>query len=140
MTENTLLLRCLYGLNIMGAGLPGALILFFPVWAKTNLFVTPQSAPILGILGSLWFAIGVCSVIGLVFPQTFKVIFILQLIYKSVWLVTVAIPLLIQRQTEDVLLYVYLFLAVIAVFSLGLFGHHLSSKNTYASVSYEQNA
>ena len=126
MTNNPTRLRSLFVFNILGAGVPGALIIFFPDWASGAMFSAPQDAAMLGMLGSIWLAIGAVSGLGLRFPQTFKSIFALQLTYKSVWLFLVAGPLLAkplstQAQTADITLYASFFLVVITVFSVGLF-------------------
>ncbi len=45
------------------------------------------------MVGSLWFAILVASVAGLIWPSYFSPLLIVQVIYKSVWLVLFVLPL-----------------------------------------------
>lgn len=45
------------------------------------------------LVGALWFAILATSILGLVWPQTFAPILILQVIYKALFLVGTALPL-----------------------------------------------
>lgn len=54
----------------------------------------PESAGIRTILGSLWTAILIGSVIGLFNPVSMSPLFLIQVIYKSIWLV-VFVPLLL---------------------------------------------
>lgn len=142
MTKNAARLRFLYTVNILGAGLSGFLITFFPNWARSNMFVTPQDASMLGILGSIWFAIGVVSALGLRFPQTFKPIFLMQIIYKSTWIMVVALPLIAQGRTDDVSMYVYMFLMIVGIFAITLFADpwflKQSSRLKRESLSYDQ--
>jgi len=44
------------------------------------------------LVGALWFAILACSVLGLIWPQVFVPILILQVIYKVLFLARVACP------------------------------------------------
>lgn len=122
MTTNPTRLRFLYAFNLVGAGVPGALITFFPEWARAAMFTAPQDASMLGMLGAIWFAIGLVSAVGLRFPQTFKGLFIMQMLYKTLWIAAVAVPLLLQGRTADVGMYVVFFLGIILAFGIGLFG------------------
>ncbi len=52
----------------------------------------PESAGWRTITGSLWTAILICSIAGLFHPIVFAPILLLQVIYKSVWLVCYVAP------------------------------------------------
>ena len=43
-------------------------------------------------LGCLWLAIALCSLLGVFFPITFAAVLVLQLIYKTLWILIYAIP------------------------------------------------
>lgn len=91
-------LRGMYGANIVAAGIPGLLIVAAPGWAAANMFAVPQDRVTLGMLGAIWLAIGALSVLGLRHPLRFAGIFAVQIVYKSVWLVGVALPTLIAGE------------------------------------------
>lgn len=44
------------------------------------------------LVGALWAAILVCSVVGLSFPKGMALILFFQLVYKSIWLLSAALP------------------------------------------------
>ena len=50
------------------------------------------------LVGALWGAIFVCSVLGLFFPKGMALILLFQLIYKSTWLLAGALPALLANQ------------------------------------------
>ena len=61
----------------------------------------PESEGFRTILGSLWTAILIGSVLGLFFPITMSALLLIQVIYKTLWLLVYAMPrILIQRSSE----------------------------------------
>jgi hypothetical protein len=62
----------------------------------------PESAGIRTILGSLWTAILIGSVIGLFHPVSMSPLLLIQVIYKSLWLVVFVVPLLVRGQANSV--------------------------------------
>lgn len=53
------------------------------------------------LVGSLWLAILACSILGVFWPGSFVWLLVFQIIYKSVWLITYAVPRLVtNRQAE----------------------------------------
>lgn len=52
----------------------------------------PESDSIRMVLGTLWTAILVCSLVGVFFPVAMSPILILQVIYKGLWLILFAVP------------------------------------------------
>lgn len=52
----------------------------------------PASPELEQLVGALWFAILACSVLGLIWPQVFVPILILQVIYKALFLARVCFP------------------------------------------------
>lgn len=85
--------RIMYLLNILGAGVPGFLIVFFPEFAEQNVLWEGQDYGVMSILGSIWLAIGLASILGFFRPYQFLGIFVIQLIYKMLWLCTFILPL-----------------------------------------------
>ncbi len=69
-------MRFVYGLNVLAAGVPGLLVLFGPT---SFLSGVTQDRLYFGVLGSIWLAIGVLSVLGLRRPLQFSAIFPLQI-------------------------------------------------------------
>jgi hypothetical protein len=62
----------------------------------------PESAGIRTILGSLWTAILIGSVIGLFHPVSMSPLLLIQVIYKSLWLVVFVLPLVLRGQGNAV--------------------------------------
>jgi hypothetical protein len=61
-----------------------------------------ESAGLRTILGSLWTAILVCSIAGLFFPMVMSPILILQVIYKSLWVIVYAVPRWCSGRSSEV--------------------------------------
>ena len=88
-------LRFMYVYTILGAGGFGLATLLVPE-ALRSLFAWPGGEPIaLSIVGSVYAAFGVVSVLGVRSPLRFVPVLLLQLCYKSIWFVGVAVPLLV---------------------------------------------
>jgi hypothetical protein len=51
------------------------------------------------LVGCLWAAILVCSVIGLIYPREMMGILVLQVIYKGLFLALILVPLMIREGT-----------------------------------------
>jgi hypothetical protein len=96
LSNRTRLIQGLYAANIVGAGVPGALTTFAPTLAESVLFWSPQDPTVLSILGSIWLAIGITSILGLRYPQRLLGVFVVQLIYKTIWLATFALPAIVR--------------------------------------------
>ena len=54
------------------------------------------------LVGSLWLAILVCSVLGLVSPVSFLWLLVFQVIYKSVWLLVYAAPRVVAGRRQEI--------------------------------------
>lgn len=101
-TQQLGIARFMYGANIVAAGVPGLVITFAPGVAD-GMFAGAQEAVTFSMLGATWLAIGVVSVLGLRDPRRYAGVFALQAVYKTIWIVTGAIPLWSTR--PDVLPY-----------------------------------
>lgn len=86
-------IKLIYIANIIVAGWIGITSLFFPKLSAATIFQNSyQTTDIIRLVGCLWSAIAVLSVLGLWRPLTFSPVLLLQLIYKGTWLLVVAIP------------------------------------------------
>ena len=121
VTTNEQRLSWMYAANILGAGVPGGVMIGMPEWALENMFAGTQDPAMFGMTGAIWLAIGIGSAIGLRYPTLMKGIFVIQMVYKLIWIMTVAIPLMLQGDFNVVPMAIF-FALVIAGFGYGLFG------------------
>lgn len=84
---------CIY--TIIGAGGFGLGMLARPELIR-SMFAWPSQDPVnLGIVGSVYLAFGLLSILGLRSPLKFSPVLLLQLTYKAVWFIGVIIPMLV---------------------------------------------
>ena len=62
----------------------------------------PESEGFRTILGSLWTAILIGSVLGLFFPVAMSALLLIQVIHKSLWLLAFVMPRLLKGQISEV--------------------------------------
>ncbi len=62
----------------------------------------PESEGFRTILGSLWTAILIGSVLGLFFPITMSALLLIQVIYKTLWLLVYAMPRMLKQRNNEV--------------------------------------
>ena len=62
----------------------------------------PESEGFRTILGSLWTAILIGSFLGLFFPITMSALLLIQVIYKTLWLLVYAMPRMLNRRSNEV--------------------------------------
>jgi uncharacterized membrane protein (UPF0136 family) len=62
----------------------------------------PESAGFRTLVGSLWGSILIGSCLGLRFPVAMAPLLLLQLIYKSLWLLVYAAPRVVNKRTAEV--------------------------------------
>jgi len=85
----------MYGYTMVVAGLRGVALIVAPDQAVAA-FGWPEQDPIvLGVMASVYAAFGLLAALGLSRPLKFVPILCLQLVYKSLWLLFVAVPLLV---------------------------------------------
>lgn len=91
-------LKLMYVYTFVVAGTFGLGMIIVPNVIK-SIFGLPEQEPItFGITGSVYLAFGLLSILGLRSPLHFVPVLLLQLCYKSVWLIGVVLPLLITRR------------------------------------------
>jgi hypothetical protein len=89
-------LKGMYMYTIVGAGGFGLGIIFLPEVIK-SMFRWPVNEPVaFGVIGSVYAAFGLLSLLGLRSPLKFTPVLLLQLCYKSIWFIGVLLPLLIN--------------------------------------------
>lgn len=92
-------IKLVYMANIIVAGYIGITSLFFPKFSSETIFQNAyQPTDIIRLVGSLWLAIAILSVLGLCRPLMFSAVLLLQLMYKGSWLLIVAIPAIKNNQ------------------------------------------
>jgi|694.fasta_scaffold58461_11 hypothetical protein len=62
----------------------------------------PESEGFRTILGSLWTAILIGSALGLFFPITMSALLLIQVIYKTIWLLVYAMPRMLKQGSNEV--------------------------------------
>lgn len=81
---------CLY--TIVGAGAFGVWILLAPASFTAAFGIAAVDPYVLGIVGAINAAFAVAAALGLRAPEQFAPVFLLQLVYKSLWLIVVFAP------------------------------------------------
>ena len=83
----------MYIYTIVVTGLFGLGMIVVPEMIKTK-FTWPVEEPVaFGIIGSVYMAFGLLSILGLRSPLKFTPILFLQLCYKTIWFIGVVLPL-----------------------------------------------
>jgi len=102
MSDNTNIrwgwLRGMYIYTIVLSGSLGLGIIFIPEVIKATLPWPVEEPTAFGVVGSMYVAIGLLAILGLGSPLKFVPVLLMELIYKSVWIVGVCIPLLVTSQ------------------------------------------
>lgn len=109
-------LKFIYAYTLVGAGTFGFGMIIFPDIIK-SMFGFPDQDPItFGIIGSVYLAFGLLSIMGLWLPLQFVPVLLLQLCYKSIWFIGVVLPLLVMRQFPR---YAILLVGIFATYIIG---------------------
>ncbi len=92
-------LKIIYIANIIVAGWISITSVFNPNKAATTVFQNAyQPTEVIRLVGCLWLAIAILSILGLWRPISFSPILLVQLIYKGTWLLVVALPAIKNNQ------------------------------------------
>jgi len=109
-------LKFMYIFTIVVAGGFGLGVIFIPN-VITSMYRMPKQDPIIfGIVGSVYVAFGILSILGLRSPLKFVPILLLQLCYKVIWFVGIILPLLF---VEPFPMYGISFIVIFAIFIIG---------------------
>jgi len=94
-----MLLKIIYLANILVAGWISITSLFFPRTAVATIFENAVAySGAIRLVGALWRAIFLRSILGLWFPRRMSVVLLFQLIYKASWLPAVALPAMLNGE------------------------------------------
>jgi len=92
-------IKLMYCANIIVACWISISSLFFPEKAALTVFENQFAySEAIRLVGALWWAIFILSIIGLFFPMQMSLILLFQLIYKGSWLLFAALPAMINQQ------------------------------------------
>ncbi|MEJ8818645.1 hypothetical protein [Lacibacter sp. H407] len=93
-----LALKTIYLANILVAGWISIVSLFFPLHAQKTIFSNSVAySEVIRLTGALWGAIFILSVLGLWFPQKMQLVLLFQLLYKTTWILFVALPAILSN-------------------------------------------
>ena len=92
-------LKAIYFANILVAGWISITSLFFPKTAVRSIFSdSVVYSEVIRLVGSLWGAIFILSILGLFYPKKMALVLLFQLIYKGSWLLFVALPAILEKK------------------------------------------
>jgi hypothetical protein len=91
-------LKAMYVYTLAISGGVGLGMILLPGTIQSIFRFPPQDPVVLGLCGSLFLALGLVSALGLRSPLKFAPVLLLELVYKPVWLVAVALPLFLKGQ------------------------------------------
>jgi hypothetical protein len=109
-------LRFMYIFTIVVAGGFGLGAILIPDIMASVYRMPKQDPVIFGIVGSVYVAFGILSILGLRSPLKFVPILLLQLCYKVIWFIGVILPLLFA---EPFPVYGIPFIVIFAIFIIG---------------------
>jgi hypothetical protein len=89
-------LKVMYMYTLVVSGGMGLGMILFPDTIQSILRFPPQDPVMLGACGSIFLALGLISLMGLRSPLKFASVLLLELVYKPIWLVAVALPLFLE--------------------------------------------
>ena len=86
-------IKIVYLANVIVAGWISITCLFFPKTAHATIFSGSfDYSESFRLIGALWGAIFILSILGLFYPRQMSLVLLFQLIYKSSWLLFAALP------------------------------------------------
>lgn len=91
-------------------------IIFIPNLIQSIFSMPTQDPIVVGVVGSVYLAFALLSILGLRSPLTFVPILLLQLAYKVVWFFGIIIPILVAGKFPT---YALLYIVVFATFIIG---------------------
>ncbi len=114
-------LKFMYIYTIVGAGGFGLAIIFIPdmlgtVFSSVGMPIPKQDPFFLGITGSVYTAFALLSILGLRSPLKFAPVLLLQICYKTVWLIAVILPVISSGRLPA---YAALLVAIFITYMIG---------------------
>lgn len=90
-------IKLVYAANVLVAGWISIVSLFLPKTAQQVVFSNAFAySEAIRLVGALWGAIFLLSILGLFYPRQMALVLLFQLIYKFSWLIFAAVPALAQ--------------------------------------------
>lgn len=89
-------LKGMYIYTAVLAGSFGLAVIAVPGAVRSAMCLPDQDPVVFGVVGSVYVAFGVLSLLGLRSPLRFAPLLLLQLAYKSIWFIAVALPLAVR--------------------------------------------
>ena len=109
-------LKGMYVYTVLGAGLSGLGIILMPETFTSVLKMPIQDPITYGIVGSVFLAFGLISILGLISPLKLVPILLLQMTYKIIWFIGVILPTLFKGQLHW---YAFVFIMIFATYIIG---------------------
>lgn len=106
----------MYGLTIVVAGTIGLLMILSPSTVNTLMSMPTDNPMIYGVAGSVFLTFAVLSILGLRSPLKFVPVLVMQLVYKTIWILAVALPAIINGSFPS---WAWVTLALFMVFVVG---------------------
>jgi len=91
-------LKGMYIYTMLGAGLTGLFMILMPQTYSSMVNLPIQEPINFGILGSIYLAFGLISILGLRSPLKFVPVLLAEITYKTIWFIGVIIPLILKGQ------------------------------------------
>jgi hypothetical protein len=91
-------LKGMYIYTILGAGLSGLCMILMPKTYSSMINLPIQEPINFGILGSVYLAFGLISILGLRSPLKFVPVLLAEITYKTIWFIGVILPLILKGQ------------------------------------------
>lgn len=96
-------LKGMYVYTILTAGASGLAMLIAPTLVRSSFDWMAGESMMFSIVATIWLAFGLLSILGIREPLKFAPVLGLQMLYKLVWIVGVAVPRLIGGESTYVL-------------------------------------
>ena len=109
-------LKGMYVYTALGAGLSGLGIILMPETFASMWKMPIQDPIIYGIVGSVFLAFGLISILGLISPLKFAPILLLQMAYKIIWFIGVILPIVFKGQLH---FYAFIFMMIFVTYIIG---------------------
>lgn len=119
MNIRTKWLKFMYCYNILAAAGGGLAMVLFPgllqSLLKTYIYFPVQDPFFFGVTGCVWAGIGLLSIAGLRNLLKFTPVLMLQIIYKSIWLVLIFLPEAIKGNAPVYAVFIaFIFITIVA--------------------------
>lgn len=109
-------MKFMYFYTVVSAGLLGLGVVLAPDSVISMMGWPSQDPIIFGVFGSVYVAFGLISILGLRSPLKFVPVLLLQLTYKTVWFLGVALPLVMKGEFPT---HGYIFAAIFLTYLIG---------------------